>query len=51
MEHSTIIASLKWIFSAGYAKSEIYSATVTARFFSHGAVIVSYNYNVGPPDN
>ena len=31
------IATLKWIFSAGYAQSEIYSAMVTARIFSHGA--------------
>ena len=32
------------------SKSEIYSAMVTARI-SHGAVIASYNYNVGPPDS
>ena len=34
MEHSPLIARLKWIFSAGYAKSEIYSPMVSARIFS-----------------
>ena len=52
------LATLKWIMSAGYAKYEIYIAMVTARIFSHGAVIAlnncncdcnSHIYNVGPP--